>query len=78
MFVCLKYCLPGIVREVHYSHISHMATYERTLEKSAEGDMTKLSALEDHDIRCWMLESSSMLFRTGQSIKSGSPCLGGA
>ena len=36
-------------------------SYERTLEKSAEGDMTKLSLLLDHDIRFEMLGSSSML-----------------
>lgn len=34
---------------------------DNTLEKSAEGDITKLSALADHDIRCWMFGSSSML-----------------
>ena len=27
-------------------------TYDRTLEKSAVGDMTKLSPFDDHDIRC--------------------------
>lgn len=36
-------------------------THDRTLEKSADGDITKLSELVDHDIRCWMLGSSSML-----------------
>ena len=30
-------------------------THERTFEKSLEGDMTKLSAEFDHDIRCCML-----------------------
>jgi hypothetical protein len=35
--------------------------YDNTLEKSAEGDMTKLSADDDHEIRCCILESSSML-----------------
>jgi hypothetical protein len=29
-----------------------VSTYDRTFEKSAEGDMTKLSALADHDIKC--------------------------
>jgi hypothetical protein len=28
------------------------ATYDKTLEKSADGDITKLSALADHDIKC--------------------------
>lgn len=36
-------------------------TYERTFEKSLEGDITKLSAVFDHDIRCRMLWSSNML-----------------
>lgn len=40
-----------------------MLTYDKTFEKSAEGDMTKLSALADHDIKCWMLESSSILLQ---------------
>ncbi len=37
-------------------------THERTFEKSLEGDMTKLSAEFDQDIRCWILWSSSMLW----------------
>ena len=37
------------------------STYERTFEKSLDGDMTKLSAEFDHAIRCRMLWSSSML-----------------
>jgi hypothetical protein len=37
------------------------ATYERTLEKSLEGDMTKLSAEGDHDIKCCILWSSNIL-----------------
>ncbi len=36
-------------------------TYERTFEKSLDGDMTKLSAEFDQAIRCRMLWSSSML-----------------
>lgn len=36
-------------------------TYARTLEKSFEGDMRKLSWDGDHEIRCWMLGSSSIL-----------------
>lgn len=42
---------------------SSRCTYDRTLEKSLEGDMTKLSLLLDHEMRCWMLWSSSMLRR---------------
>lgn len=38
-------------------------TYDSTFEKSAVGDMTKLSEVGVHDIKCWMLESSSMLSR---------------
>lgn len=36
-------------------------TYDRTFENSLEGDMTKLSFVLDHEMRCWMLWSSSML-----------------
>ena len=60
MLVCLKYCLfygkPWSERRI-------ANTYDNTLEKSAEGDITKLSALADHDIKCWILGSSSMLLR---------------
>jgi hypothetical protein len=42
--------------------------YDNTLEKSAEGDMTKLSADEDHEIRCCMLESSSMLLPSSVTV----------
>ena len=38
-------------------------TYASTFEKSADGDMTKLSLLLDHDIRWEMLGSSSILFQ---------------
>jgi hypothetical protein len=38
------------------------STYDKTLEKSLEGDITKLSAEFDHDIKCCMLWSSSMLY----------------
>lgn len=36
-------------------------TYARTLEKSVEGDMTKLSLLFDHDIRFCIAGSSNIL-----------------
>lgn len=36
-------------------------TYARTLEKSVDGDMTKLSLLFDHEIKFWMAGSSNML-----------------
>lgn len=58
MLVCLKYCLS------HFSIWSleiAVEAHARTLEKSAEGDITKLSLLLDHDIRFCMLESSSIL-----------------
>lgn len=35
---------------------------DNTLEKSAEGDMTKLSADDDQDMRCCILVSSNMLY----------------
>ena len=38
-------------------------TYDRTFENSVEGDMTKLSLVLDHDIKCWMLGSSNILHR---------------
>lgn len=37
------------------------ATYDRTLENSLDGDMTKLSFVLDQEMRCWMLWSSSIL-----------------
>ena len=41
-------------------------TYDRTLENSDVGDMTKLSLVLDQEIRCWMDGSSSMLlFHSG-------------
>ena len=41
-------------------------TYDRTLENSDVGDMTKLSLVLDQEIRCWMAGSSSMLlFHSG-------------
>jgi hypothetical protein len=47
------------------SHRDHQSstgrTYAKTFAKSPEGDMRKLSLLEDHDIRCWIFGSSSML-----------------
>lgn len=52
--MCLKYDLQArldILKEVKASR----STYDRTLENSLEGDMTKLSLLLDHEIRCWML-----------------------
>lgn len=59
MLVCLKYWLFSDKRLARVDWDKF--TYARTLEKSADGDITKLSALADHDIRCWMLGSSSML-----------------
>lgn len=39
-----------------------MCTYDRTLLNSLDGLMTKLSFVLDHEMRCWMLWSSSMLW----------------
>jgi hypothetical protein len=36
-------------------------TNASTFENSEVGDMTKLSFVFDHEMRCWMLESSSIL-----------------
>lgn len=62
MLVCLKYCLlHGQICAPKPVEVPCGKTYDKTLEKSAEGDMMKLSALADHEIRCWMFWSSSML-----------------
>lgn len=37
-------------------------TYARTLENSEVGDMTKLSFEFDHEIKCWIDMSSSILY----------------
>lgn len=36
-------------------------THAKTFENSDDGDITKLSFVLDHEIKCWMLWSSSML-----------------
>lgn len=59
--MCLKYDLQARLA-ILKSGQSSRSTYDRTLEKSLEGDMTKLSFVLDHEIRCWMLWSSSMLW----------------
>lgn len=59
MLVCLKYCLDLIQPMVSQGNVEE--THARTLENSEEGDMTKLSFVLDHDIRCWILWSSNML-----------------
>lgn len=53
ILVCLKYWL-GQVSQVlmQRSHSIALGSYERTLEKSAVGDMTKLSAVADQEMRC--------------------------
>lgn len=38
--------------------------YASTLENSVEGDMTKLSLVLDHEIKCCILWSSSMLHKS--------------
>lgn len=49
--MCLKYDLRAPVRYIK-SGQSSGSTYDKTLEKSLEGDMTKLSLVLDHEIRC--------------------------
>ena len=58
IFVCLKYCL-GYVRLEKLD--SRDLTYARTLEKSVQGDMTKLSLELDQDIKVRILWSSNIL-----------------
>jgi hypothetical protein len=41
------------------------STHAKTLENSDVGDMTKLSLVPDHEMRCWMLGSSSILETNG-------------
>lgn len=54
--MCLKYCLSGLIScGIVIRPPSHGATHASTLENSDEGDMTKLSFVLDHEIRCWML-----------------------
>lgn len=43
--------------------MSNSITHASTLEKSVDGDITKLSLLLDQDIRFCILESSSMLIQ---------------
>lgn len=45
-------------------------THERTFENSDVGDMTKLSFVLDHDIKCWMLGSSNILRGRSATIHS--------
>lgn len=44
------------------------STYERTFANSVEGDITKLSFVLDHEIRCAIERSSSMLLQSDQSL----------
>lgn len=51
IFVCLKYDLRArldILKEAK----APRSTYDNTLENSLEGDMTKLSFVLDHEMRC--------------------------
>ena len=64
MLVCLKYCLSTFSLERARPDPQRFEpTHESTLEKSVDGDMTKLSFVVDQEIRCWMFGSSSMLPR---------------
>lgn len=50
-----------VVQQVCSHFARDTKTYARTLEKSWDGDMTKLSLEDDQLIRCCMLGSSNML-----------------
>jgi hypothetical protein len=50
MLVCLKYDLQGRLG-ILKGHSSR-STYDNTLENSLDGDMTKLSLVLDHEMRC--------------------------
>lgn len=60
--MCLKYDLRSNHQFAVRSLVlkKHVA-YASTLENSVEGDMTKLSLVLDHEIKCCILWSSSML-----------------
>lgn len=59
--VCLKYWLPHYQYLCSYIVIYYGLAYLRTFENSLVGDTTKLSLDDDHDMRCCILTSSSML-----------------
>lgn len=44
-------------------YLTSSGLYARTFENSEDGDMTKLSFVLDHEIKCCMLWSSNMLFQ---------------
>jgi hypothetical protein len=52
ILVCLKYCLKLLVKDADTAYTGD--TYARTFENSEDGDMTKLSLLLDHEMRCWI------------------------
>ena len=74
MLVCLKYCLS---RQINATlSLTSVVTHAKTLEKSVEGDITKLSLLADQDIKFWMLGSSNMLGKvSNQAKKKENSCL---
>lgn len=51
----------AVAQLVSFYGLRRFKTYARTLEKSCEGDITKLSAELDQLIRCCMFGSSNML-----------------
>jgi hypothetical protein len=51
MLVCLKYDLSALVGET-CKVLRVRFTYDRTLENSLEGDMTKLSLVLAQEMRC--------------------------
>ena len=55
MLVCLKYDLDSKSTLHNTGKKGWGSTYDKTFENSLEGDMTKLSLVLDHEIRCWML-----------------------
>lgn len=60
MLVCLKYCLQIMSKERSNFQGSGL-TYDKTLEKSVDGVMTKLSLLFDQDMSSCILGSSNIL-----------------
>lgn len=61
--MCLKYCLYMRRQPFLFSQRKCLAapTHASTFENSEVGDMTKLSSDWDHEMRCDMFGSSSML-----------------
>ena len=71
MLVCLKYWLCARVSEFVLAACEFIVIYLNTFENSPVGETTKLSLPDDHEMRCRMVSSSSMLFPISSRALSG-------